>query len=166
MPMNRLSAPAVSCETSAPAITPRGTSWSGAGLTTLMASEGSRQRVIEPPIRPLPADAVIQRLGAVVVDGGLPLERDGAALHAALAARVDQRLGGAAAAGLRGHEQVVHHAQATAARRRPGPEQRGEADGETVVATGDELHALEVGVGEQRAAERQHRLLRRVDLIE
>src|SRR4051812_22718499 len=114
-------APAVACEISEPPRMPRGTSCSAPGLTSFIRaalprstppSSGDGQIVVQPP-RPPGADAVVQGLGARVVERGLPGHRHGAARAAALGARGDERLADAPAArapGALGDEQVVHDA--------------------------------------------------------
>src|SRR5690349_6500490 len=101
-------APVVAWEISAPPTTPLGTSRSSSlGLTTFMP----RSLRVEPVVQPLlahAAHAVVDRLGARVVLGRLPRQPRGPALPARRPAALDQRLGGARAAGLGRHEEVVH----------------------------------------------------------
>src|SRR5918992_1229771 len=114
-------APVVAWEISAPPTTPRGTSRSSSlGLTTFMGRSLRVERVVE-PLLALAADAGVDGLGARVVLGGLPGELGCAALAARLAAALDQRLRGAAAAPLGRHEQVVHQPDPRGAGRRPQP---------------------------------------------
>src|SRR6185312_15443826 len=115
---------------------PRGTSWSGPGLTSFMRTALPRSlsrarsdaQIVVQPLRALSADAVVERLRACVVERGLPGQRDGAVRAAALGARGDELLADAAAAGVGRDEQVVHHADPLPARRGPRPEHRGEPD--------------------------------------
>src|SRR3954454_16722858 len=113
-------APAVAWETSEPPRMPRGTSCSAPGLTSFMraalprsSSPGSGDRkIVVQPLRPLGADAVVERLRAGVVERRLPGERGGAVRPADIGARRDQGLAdapGAGAARVRCDEQVVHH---------------------------------------------------------
>src|SRR5689334_274665 len=110
-------APAVACEISEPPRIPRGTSWSGPGLTSFMPGlprgrSGDGEIVVQPPRAP-GADPVVQGLRAGVVERGLPAEGDGPARPAALGARGDERLADPPADGAarRGRdEEVVHHA--------------------------------------------------------
>src|SRR3954469_20987061 len=112
-------APAVACEISEPPRMPRGTSCSGPGLTSFMPGlprgrSGDGEIVVQ-PLRAPGADAVVERLGAGVVERRLPRQRDGAVRAAALGAGRDQRLADPAAADparLRRDEEVVHHADA------------------------------------------------------
>src|SRR3954454_157782 len=92
-------APAVACEISEPPRMPRGTSWSAPGLTSFMRAlprsssprSGDGQIVVQ-PLRALGADAVVQRLRALVVERRLPRQRDGAVRARRVGARGDQRL--------------------------------------------------------------------------
>src|SRR3954451_5416919 len=113
-------APAVAWETSEPPRMPRGTSCSAPGLTSFMraalprsSSPGSGDRkIVVQPLRPLSADAVVQRLRAGVVERRLPGERDGAVGAAGVGAGGDEGLAdppGPRAARVRRDEQVVHH---------------------------------------------------------
>src|SRR5688572_7089349 len=159
-------APVVAWEISAPPTTPRGTSRSSAlGLTTFMGRSLRVERVVE-PLLALAADAVVDGLGAGVVLRGLPRELARAALSAGLAAALDQRLGGAAAAALGRHEQVVHEPDPRGAGGRPQPVHGREADRAAVAVAGEELHALAGRVGDQRARELEQRLVGRRDLVE
>src|SRR3954471_7579100 len=122
-------APAVACEISEPPRMPRGTSCSAPGLTSFMRAalprssspcSGDREIVVQ-PLRAPGANAVVERLRALVVERGLPRERDGAVRLAAPRARGDQRLADPARAGparVRRDEQVVHDADARGAARR------------------------------------------------
>src|SRR5919202_3510762 len=108
-------APAVACEISEPPRIPRGISCSGPGLTSFMRAALPSRRpgdgeIVVQPLRAPGADPVVERLRALVVEGGLPGERDGAASAGALRARGDQRLADPRAAGLGRHVQVVHDA--------------------------------------------------------
>src|SRR5215203_4004295 len=121
-----LVAPAVDWEISAPPTTPRGTSRSSPlALTTLMR----RSLRVEPVVDGLRAGVVLRRL---------PRQPRGAPLPAGRPAALDQRVGRAGAAGLRGDEQVVHEPDAPRAERRPQPEDGGEADRAAVVAAREE----------------------------
>src|SRR5918998_1094736 len=161
-----LVAPAVAWEISAPPTTPRGTSRSSAlGLTTLMARSLRFQRVVE-PLRAGAADPVVDGLRAVVVLGRLPRQLRGAVLAARLAAALDQRLGGSGAAALGRHEEVVHEPDPRRAGRRPQPVDGGEADRGARVVAGEELDALALRVGDQRAAEGEQRVVGGRDRVE
>src|SRR3954468_9225833 len=125
-------APAVAWEISEPPRIPRGTSCSAPGFTSFMQAlprssspwSGDGKIVIE-PLRPPGADAVVERLRALVVRRGLPRERDGPVRAGRLGACGDQRLADAAGprpARVRRDEEVVHDADARRAGRRPRPE--------------------------------------------
>jgi hypothetical protein len=85
---------------------------------------------------------------------------------AAIQAGGDERVGGAAAAATGRDEEVVHHADARGARRRPRPEDRGEADRAPALVAGDQLHALAHRIGDERTAHDQQVLVGRCDLVE
>src|SRR5215203_2872438 len=154
-----LVAPVVAWEISAPPTTPRGTSRSSPlALTTLMR----RSLRVEPVVQPLlpgAADPVVDGLRAGVVLRRLPRQPRGAPLPAGRPAALDQRVGRPGAAGLRGDEEVVHEPDAPRAERRPQPEDGGEADRAAVVAAREELDALALRVGDQRAGERRQLLV-------
>src|SRR5688572_9535009 len=159
-------APVVAWEISAPPTTPRGTSRSSAlGLTTFMGRSLRVERVVE-PLLALAADPVVDRLRSRVVLGGLPRELGRAALAARHPAALDQRLGGAAAAPLGRHEEVVHEPDPRGAGRRPQPVDGREADRAAVAVAGEELHALADRVGDQRARELEQGLVGRRHLVE
>src|SRR5215213_6513984 len=161
-----LVAPVVAWEISAPPTTPRGTSRSSPlALTTLMR----RSLRVEPVVQPLlagAADPVVDGLRAAVVLRRLPRQPGGASLTAGGAAALDQRVGRPCAARLRRHEQVVHEPDALGAERRPQPEDGGEPDGTPVVQSREELDALALRVGDQRAGERRQLLVARRDPVE
>src|SRR5215207_8149126 len=161
-----LVAPAVDWEISAPPTTPRGTSRSSPlALTTLMR----RSLRVEPVVQPLlagAADAVIDGLRAAVVLRRLPRQPRRAPLAAGRAAALDERVGRPGAACLGRDEQVVHEADAARAERRPEPEDGGEPDRAAVVGAREELDALALGVGDQRARERRQVLVAGRDPVE
>src|SRR5215216_3470730 len=159
-------APVVACEISAPPTTPRGTSRSSSlGFTTFMARSLRFEPVVD-PLLAVAADAVVDRLSTRVVLRGLPRELARAALAAGLPAALDQRLRGAAATALGRDEQIVHEPDPRRAGRRPQPVDGREADRAAVAVAGEELHALVDRVFDQRAGERQQRLVGRRDLVE
>src|SRR3954451_4048885 len=120
-------APAVACEISEPPRMPRGTSCSGPGLTSFMPAlprgrSGDGEIVVQ-PLRALGANAVVERLGASVVERGLPRQRDGAVGAAALGAGRDERLADPAAArsaGLCRDEEGAYRADPRGTGRRRG----------------------------------------------
>src|SRR3954466_3402754 len=66
-----------------------------------------------------------------------------------------------------GDEEVVHHADPRAARRRPRPEHRREAERRAGLRVArDELDALALGIRDQRAAQREQRLVTRAHGVE
>src|SRR5215211_331767 len=159
-------APVVACEISAPPTTPRGTSRSSSlGFTTFMGRSLCLERVVE-PFLPLAADAVVDRLRPGVVLRGLPRQLGGAALAAGRAAALDERLRRAGPAPLGRHVEVVHEPDPRRARGRPQPVDGGEADRAALAVAGEELHALALRVGDQRARELQQRVVGRRDLVE
>ena len=87
-------------------------------------------------------------------------------LARALRAGLDQRLGQAAAARCGSHEEVVHDSGAARVERLPAPVDRREAARRAVAVAADQLHALALGVGDQRAADGEQRFVARRDLVE
>src|SRR3954447_2887320 len=85
---------------------------------------------------------------------------------ATLAAGGDEALGEAAPPRLGRHEQVVHDAEAGRGEGLPAPVDPREADRVTACIAGDQLHALALGVGDQRAREREQRLVGGRHLVE
>src|SRR4051812_33817058 len=107
------SVPVVARDTSCPPTTPRGSSCGAPpGRMTfmdarLLGPDGPPEReVVVQPLRATSADALVDRLGAQVVLGGLPGQVRRAVGHRMLAARGDQRVGEPRAARVLGDEQV------------------------------------------------------------
>jgi hypothetical protein len=63
-------------------------------------------------------------------------------------------------------EEVVHHADPAGRRGRPGEEDGGEADRSVGLVAGDQLEALVLRVGDQRARHVEQRLARRIEVVE
>src|SRR4051795_5710255 len=115
------------------------------------------------PLLPDAADPFVQSLCGGVVARRLPLQDRASTVTNGAEAALDERFPHTTSARLRGCEQIVHHAYAGGATGRPHPVDGREAErlaGRSVAC--EELHALGLGIGDQRAGEREQRVVGRV----